>query len=438
MKIIMIAAPNSNSGKTLVSMGIIRALKNRGLDVSAFKTGPDFIDRKYIGVASGKSPGNLDMHLMGKDGIKNALGLNGGSFGVIEGVMGYFDGIYNTYENSSYDISKQLDIPAILVYSPKGEMFSVIPKVKGMVDFSKRRIKGIIFNKTSESIYRLLKEKTEEHIDIKVLGYIPEDSSLNIDNRYLGLIQPEENTEVDVMINKVANLVEKTVDLDSLINIAKEIEVEPFIYSPKTNIKVAIAYDEAFNFYYEENIKILEQICDVEYFSPLKDKNLPSADLVYIGGGYPELFKESLSNNASMLRDIKSYVENGGYLYGEGGGLMYLSDSIDDYPMCKVFEGKAIMTDRLQNFGYVNIEMNKDTILGKAGDSLVGQEFHHSVIETKLETVFKITKPMSNRNSKSGYSYKNTLATYQHINFLGNIEALNYLIERIQKDKERN
>ena len=181
MKGLMIAAPNSNSGKTLVTMGIIRAIKNRGIDVSAFKTGPDFIDREYIAYASGKPGGNLDLHLMGLEGLKNSLYLNRGEFAVIEGVMGYFDGIYNTYKNSSYDISEKLDISAILVYCPSGEMFSAVPKIKGMVDFSKGRIKGIIFNKTSESTYKLLKEIVEEYVDIKVLGYIPKNKKYNIE-----------------------------------------------------------------------------------------------------------------------------------------------------------------------------------------------------------------------------------------------------------------
>ena len=186
MKTIMITAPSSNTGKTVITLGIIRAIKNRGLDVSAFKTGPDFIDRKYIGIASGKRASNLDMHLMGREGLIQSIAMNNGDFGVIEGAMGYFDGIYNTYENSSYDISLQLDIPSILVYSPKGEMFSAIPKIKGMVDFSKGRIKGIVINKTNESMYKLLKEQIEKYINIEVLGYLPIDEDLNIESRHLG------------------------------------------------------------------------------------------------------------------------------------------------------------------------------------------------------------------------------------------------------------
>lgn len=434
MKSVMITAPSSNTGKTVVTLAIIRALKDRGFDVSAFKTGPDFIDRKYIGMASGKSAGNLDMHLMGQDGIWESLAMNNGELSIIEGAMGYFDGIYNTYENSSFDISRELDISSILVYTPKGEMFSAIPKIKGMVDFSNYRIKGIILNKINESMYKLLKEKIEEYIDIEVLGYLPLDDSLKIESRYLGLLQPDENAELEELIHKASVLVEKTIDIDKIIKMSKEIDIKPTIYSPRKNIKVAIAYDDAFNFYYEENLKLLENICTVEYFSPLNDKAIPKADLIYIGGGYPELYAEILSQNIDMINSIKSYVNNGGYLYGESGGLMYLVDSIEDYPMCGIFRGKSIMTERLQRFGYVNIEIIADSILGQIYDKFTGQEFHRSIIETDEEQILNITTPMSDRKWNCGFSYKNVLGIYQHINFIGNKNVLDYLLTRIGKD----
>ena len=434
MKTIMITAPSSNTGKTVVTLGIIRALRNRGLDISAFKTGPDFIDRKYLGAACGKSAGNLDMHLMGNNGIFESLEMNKGDFALIEGAMGYFDGIYNTYENSSFDIARKLDVPSILVYSPKGEMFSAIPKIKGMVDFSKGRIKGIIINKTNESMYGLLKEQIERHINIEVLGYLPLDKELNIESRHLGLVQAEENTEIDSYIDKAAAMVETTIDIDKLIQLAKEVKVKPYIYSKGRDIKVAIAYDGAFNFYYEENIKLLEETCSVEYFSPLKDKKLPKADLVYIGGGYPELHLEELSKNKEMIRSIRNYTEKDGYLFAEAGGLMYLMESIEDYSMCGIFAGKSTMTNKLQKFGYVNILLKENSIIGEVGDTLRGQEFHRSIIESNRAQILHIRKPMSKRRWQCGLTYKNALGIYQHINFLGNKKALDHLLDKIEKD----
>lgn len=429
MKSTMIAAPESNSGKTIVSVAIIRALKNRGIDVSAFKAGPDFIDRRYIELASKKKAGNLDMHMMGEEGIFDALAMNKGEMAIVEGVMGYFDGMHNGYENSSYHISKKLGIGTILVYTPKGEMFTIIPKVKGMVDFSENRIKGIILNKTSKAMYMLLKEQIEKYMDIKVLGYIPYEESMKIDSRSLGLLQPSEIDEIDSGMDNIANLVEETVDIDEIISMCEEIEFKSFEYPAKTNLRIAIAYDKAFNFYYQENINLLENIAKIEYFSPLNDRQAPQADLVYIGGGYPELYKNELSNNKSMINSLRNHGNNGGYIYGEGGGLLYLSNSIDGVPMCKLIDGESIMTDRLQNFGYSNIIMK--------GYTIPAQEFHKSILETNMEKVFTVTKPMSDKSWESGYRYKNVLGVFQHINFLGNKSRFNHLIDKLQDDKEK-
>lgn len=435
MKALMITAASSNSGKTLVTVGIIRALKNRNIDVSPFKSGPDFIDGKYISAASGKNAGNLDMHLMGKKGVKEALYMNPGELAIVEGAMGYFDGIHNTYENSSFHISEELDIPAILVYCPEGEMFSAIPKIKGMVDFSKGRVKGIILNKTDEYIYKLLKEKIEEYTGIEVLGYLPDDDGLFIDSKHLGLVRPDKNSCLTDLIRRAADLTKKNIDLDRIIDIGKEIGIEKFEYPTKRDIKVAIAYDEAFNFYYEENIRLLDKICEIEYFSPIKDKKTPESDLIYIGGGYPELYKKQLSDNHSMISSIKNHVDNNKHLFAEGGGLMYMSEKLEGHPMCSVLEGETFMTDELQNFGYTNMELLENTILGTKGSTITGKEFHRSVLETDMKGVFNITKPKSKKSRKSGYRYKNALCMYQHINFLGNMKTLDYLLGSIELHK---
>lgn len=436
MKTIMITAPSSNTGKTTLTLGIIRAIKNRGLDISAFKTGPDFIDTKYLEVASGKRAGNLDMHLMGKEGIKESLSMNDGEYAVVEGAMGYFDGIYNTFENSSYDISKHLDIPAILVYKPQGEMFSAIPKIKGMVEFSGSKIGGIILNKVTKGIYNMMKEIIEEYTDIKVLGYLPYDVSLEIESRYLGLMQTCENNDLEQLINNAAEAVEKTIDIDTILNMAKDWLYNPYKYQNKRNIKVAIAYDNAFNFYYNENLNLLENICHVEYFSPLRDKKIPDSDLVLIGGGYPELYAKELSENLSMISSIKENAESGKYIVAEAGGFMYLASSIEDYPMCNIFDGKAIMTNNLQRFGYVNMTTNRDTVLGKKGMVITGNEYHRSIIDIENSPVFDIKKPKVKRSWQCGYTYKNVLAYYQHINFLGNMNSLNYLLDVIENQRK--
>lgn len=437
MKTIMITGPSSNSGKTVLTLGIIRAIKNRKINVSAFKTGPDFIDTKYLELASGKRAGNLDMHLMGRQGIFKSLEMNVGEFAIIEGAMGYFDGIHNTFENSSYDISKELKVPSILVYSPKGEMFSAIPKIKGMVEFPGSSIKGLILNKVSKTMYELLKEKIEEYIDIKVLGYLPYNNELNIESRSLGLIGAEEKLNHEELIDKASKAVEETINIDEILQMAKSLNVKPYEYKKRRNIKVAIAYDKAFHFYFNENLKLLENICEVEYFSPLKDPKVPDCDLIYIGGGYPENYLEELFNNKRMIDSIYIEAEKGKHIISEAGGFMYLVSSIENYDMVDIFKGKSTMTNRLQRFGYVDIELKEDTIFGKKGSKIPANEYHKSVIEIEDKSVFNIKKPKSSRTWQCGYKYKNTLVYYQHINFLGNINSFYYLLDNIEKRKER-
>lgn len=437
MKNIMITGPESNSGKTTLTLGLIRAMKNRGLDVSAWKTGPDFVDTKYLGLASRKRAGNLDMHLMGRKDIRRSLEMNKGQLGVIEGAMGYFDGIYNSFENSSYDISRELNIPAILVYTPKGEMFSAIPKIKGMVDFPSSMIKGIILNKTDLSYYGLLKEQIEKYIGIKVLGYLPYKEDLNIGSGSLGLENPKDQETSNIFLDRLAQAVEETVDLDGILKIMASMDIKEYKYPKARNIKIAIAYDQAFNLYFNENLKLLEKTCHVEYFSPIKDKELPECDLVYIGGGYPELYLEELSKNKEILRSIRQAGEDGKYILAESAGFMYLTRSIENYPMVGIFKGQARMTDSLKRFGYVNIEFKEDNILGEKSRIIPGNEYHKSLVEIEDSPIFNIGKPKSKRSWQCGYSYKNTLAYYQHFNFIGNMDLFNELLDRIEYKGKR-
>lgn len=436
MKTIMITAPSSNSGKTLVTLGIIRALKNRNIDISGFKSGGDFIDLKYISKACGKRAGNLDRHLLGDLGIKNSLAMNKGEIGIIEGAMGYFDGIGNGFTNSSYDISCLLDINSILIYTPKGEMFTSVPKIKGMVEFSQNRIKGIILNKVSKNMYLLLKERIEEFIDIKVLGFMEKDKDLGLGDSPLGLALTDTSPKTEELIEKIADKVEKNIDLESILDLCKKIKIPEYSFLNKSNIKVSIAYDKAFNFYYNENLKLLEDSCLIEYFSPLKDKEIPKCDFLYIGGGYPELFKKELTANVNMVKSIKDFIEEGGFAYAEAGGMMYLGKSIDGCPMCGILDVESFIKDSLERFGYINIRLKDNCILGRKGHVLSGNEFHKSISKGKSKNIFSISKVMGHRNWECAYKYKNLLAAYPHVNFLGNMGAFEYLLNSIKENSQ--
>lgn len=432
MKALMITGPNSNSGKTIISLGLIRALKKLGYNISPFKTGPDFVDTKYLSQAANRPAGNLDLYLMGEEGIRQALAMDKGDLALVEGAMGYFDGIHNSYENSSYHISKELDIPAILVYSPKGEMFSAVTKIKGMVDFKGSKIQGVILNKVSKGMYQLLKEQIERHVGVKVLGYLPWIEEAEIKSEILGL----ELSKKEELLDTLADKLSQTIFLKDLINLAQDTEPASLNYPRKRDLKIALAYDKAFCFYYRENIRLLEEICQVKYFSPLYDRSIPEADLIYFGAGYPQLYKNQLTENREMIKNLRERALAGQHILAESAGIIYLAEAIEDVKMAGLIQGKVGLTDRLDRFGYVDIELTEDCLLGKAGHRIKGQEFHKTMLDTGEKEIFKITKPMSKRSWVCGYKYKNILAYFQNINFLGNKKALEHMLNWLEEGRE--
>ncbi|AGT43661.1 cobyrinate a,c-diamide synthase [Treponema pedis] len=421
MKAVMISAPNSNSGKTIISAALLYSLKKRGFDISGFKTGPDQVDRKILETVSGKAAGNIDLFMMGKNGIKHALGFANSEYAIIEGVMGCFDGIGSTSENSSYAAAKELDINIILVYSPSGEMFTMIPKLKGMIDCSEKRICGIILNKISSKMFSLYKKMIEENLNLPVLGFFPNEEKLKIEDSGLGL-----NLNSELQSSEFLNLLDKTVseniDKDKLLSLFKEVKTGNFtIRSLKKQIKTAIALDNAINLYYTENIFLLKSLGCVEYFSPIHDKNLPECNFLYFGSGNIKPFAKALSENKNMLNAVKSFAEKGGYILAEGEAACYLFEEFDGYEMCGIFKGKTESTKTLYNFGYKIIKLEKNCLLGKKGTVLHAAEYHKSKAITNEVHAFKVCKPQPYSEPESffddGYAYKNTLASFQNFNF---------------------
>ncbi len=435
MKTLMLAAPASGSGKTTLTMGLIRALKNSGYDVSCLKTGPDYIDTAFLKMASGNEAGNLDLHLQGREGVKQAFSLASGDCCLVESAMGYFDGLSNTFEASSYDISNILGINTVLIYTPKGEMFTAIPKIKGMADFEASKIRAVILNRVNEDYYRLLREQIEAYTGLVVLGYLPPLEKAELKSRHLGLVQSMEIENLDDRINYIAGFAGKTINLGELLNLMSEVTGSPFPCLPHTGLKVAVARDKAFSFYYRENLKLFEDSCYVQYFSPLHDRELPACDLLYLGGGYPEVFREELALNKGMCEQVKAFADQGGCIYAECGGMLYLNQDIDGCRMCGVFPGESTLTGKLQRFGYINITLLEDCLLGKRDDKITAHEFHKSTCPSTGKEVFKISKAKGSKTWFCGYQYKNTLAAYPHINFLGNLKAFKALLEYVQANK---
>ena len=412
-----IGAPNSRSGKTTLTLGIVKAFRNRGIEVQGAKTGPDFVDTAYLSYAAGVLAANFDSHMMGASGICQAAS-SSAEILVVEGVMGYFDGISNSFEGSSYDIARILNIPSIICYSPSGESLTAIIKLKGMIDFSKGRIKGAVFNRVSEKYYKNLKAMLETHTDVKAYGYLPADENISLSEEKLGLsILSDEN--MDNFIDEVAKAVERTVDLDGILKIASEVKAEPFPSFKKSGKKIAVAYDDAFRFLYRDNLRILEVLGDVKKFSPLKDKEVPLSDFLYLPGGLQMSFRKELSENREMLRAIREFSDQGGMIFSEGGGFEYLCKRMGDAKMTGIFPFEIVQTERLNRFGYHQLIFMKDTYLGRKGLSYPSKEYHKTKITGLVEGVAEVYKN-GEAVGTDGFVCKNTFGMENHLHFLHN------------------
>jgi cobyrinic acid a,c-diamide synthase len=411
----LIAAPASGSGKTTVTLGLLRALKNRGYKVQPFKCGPDYIDTQYHNMASGGQSVNLDLFLSSEEHLKHLYAKYASQKDVciVEGVMGLFDG-YDKMKGSCAEIAETLNIPVILVVNAKSSAYSVAPLLYGFKNFySGINLTGVIFNFAgSESHYHFLKQACDD-IGLRSFGYLPKNADVKIPSRHLGLSLDKE-FQLDEFANKAASFIEKYIDLDGLITATRRQAIPaPSEKVIRVNQKIAVASDEAFNFMYHENIDCLKRTGDVTFFSPLKDTRLPEADLVYFPGGYPELFLEQLSENRQLHRSIREYAaERGGKILAECGGMMYLSSSITDkdgreYPMVGIFPQKASMENMKLKLGYRQFRYN--------GFCVRGHEFHYSRTEGDLEGVAQQYTAKNIPVDTKLLRYKNVIAGYTHI-----------------------
>lgn len=421
----LIAAANSNSGKTTVTMGLLRALTNRGIRVKPFKCGPDYIDTMFHEMASGNESVNLDTFMASEDHVK-ALYADYGRHKdccVVEGVMGLFDG-YDKLHGSSAEIAMLLDIPVILVVNAKSVAYSVAPLIYGFKHFDKRvRIAGVIFNMVaSENHYSFLRSACED-AGVECLGYIPRNERLVIPGRHLGLTITAAK-ETEELIALAAQEAEAHIDIDRLLELTKITDsalalgpdAQPdelpfdldFCRRTPPRRTIAIAQDEAFNFTYRANIDVLRRKYRVIPFSPLRDSAIPQCDSLYLPGGYPELFTDELAENVSMRRSIKAYAERGGEIFAECGGFMYLCKDIDGREMCGVFPFRATMEGARLHLGYRT-----------DADGKRGHEFHYShICEETLTDGITVERTQKTAKGKpvdtAVYHYRNVTAGYTH------------------------
>lgn len=420
----LIAAPSSGSGKTTVTLGLLRALKNRNSKVQPFKCGPDYIDTKLHTLVSGTEAINLDLFLSSANHVEQLFAKYATSADVCvtEGVMGLFDG-YDKMKGSAAEIAGLLDIPVIMVVNAKSVAYSVAPLLYGFKNFSdKINVVGVIFNFVgSESHYSFLKDACDD-VGIEALGYLPKNTDVEIPSRYLGLSMDEQE-RIENFADHAATLIEKHIDVDRLLELTQTTKptLKPQPQSLSKNLAIAVAKDEAFNFMYHENIEALRALGNVTFFSPIHDKSLPHADFIYLPGGYPEMYARALSENKEMLLQLKEYADQGGQLLAECGGMMYLCSSIVDehgqeFPMVNIFEQRATMENMKLKLGYRQFEYNNCL--------MKGHEFHYSHIENEQASVAQLYTAKGMQVPTKLLCYKNVIAGYTHLYWAENKNIL--------------
>ncbi len=430
---LVIAAVQSGSGKTTITAGLLAALKKRGLDVQSYKVGPDYIDTGWHTLASGKISHNLDSWLVGEEKLKEIFIETStcADISIIEGVMGLYDGGRGGV-SSTAEISKLINAPVILVIDAKSMGTSAAAVALGFREFDRTiNFAGVILNRLGSDSHKKMIVEALDNLGIKCFGAIKRNDEFILPERHLGLVPTAENKNLDA-IKKICAAVEEQIDVDALIDLAKKsppLENFPKTLNlkPKTLTKIAVAKDEAFNFYYGESLKELERRgVEIIFFSPLNDEKLPENICgLIIGGGFPEMFAARLEKNKKLRAEIFSAAENGLPIFAECGGFMYLMKNLIDFDgksfeMCGAICGTAIMTNKLQTVGYVEAEILNDCVIGKAGEKIRAHEFHFSKeLETSGEKIFKCKRMRTGKEYFAGVKKKNLVASYLHIHFAG-------------------
>lgn len=494
---IVIAADRSGAGKTTVSCGLLAVLKKRGVKVQSFKCGPDYIDpmfhRRVLGVPSGNLDSFFTDAMKLREIFRARMMERRSELALVEGVMGYYDGLGGVSSRAStWEIADILNAPTILVMDAKGASVSVAALVRGMMQFKEERevqsgIRGLILNRVSPMFYPRLRSVIEEYCPgIEVLGYLPELPELKVPSRNLGLVEPEEIADFQRWTERVATQMEESMDVERLmeiagvdgLNIPQSRGMDECSYMERSDVgaysvtdgkdrsgentwlqgnflgndasvrpvRIAVSEDEAFNFTYEENRALLQQLgAELVPFSPLHDASLP-ADAVglLLSGGYPELYRDALHANASMRASVAEAVKQGLPTIAECGGYMYLLDAIEQVPMCGVLRGDAVRKPRLVRFGYVEAETRRDSVLGPAGTVLRGHEFHRYDCDFNGADC-TLTKPAAghgraatNARSYEGIYLTDSLAAgFPHFYYWSNPAALVHFLDACRMWREK-
>ncbi|MBI5903851.1 MAG: cobyrinate a,c-diamide synthase [Deltaproteobacteria bacterium] len=436
----IVAGTGSGVGKTIVALGVMETLRKRGFTVQPFKSGPDYIDPGHHRALLKRPSYNLDTWMMGVEGVKKTFCEKAEGVSVIEGAMGLFDGRDGgSEEGSAAHLSKVLKLPVLLVVDARKMARSAGAVVRGFETFDPEvDLRWVVFNRVGSPRHsRMLKDSLPRGTKVKVIGCLPMDSALSMPERHLGLVTHGDlkKSRWGRLVKRAAALIEKHVDLAPLAGPAPHGVERKAVASPikragrsRPIVKIAVALDSAFCFYYEENLEMLKSFgAEIEYFSPMRDKSLPEGiGGLYLGGGYPEFHAEALESNSALRDEIRAGAKTGLPIFAECGGLMYLGRSIEvstgeRYSMAGVFPWRARMLRKRQALGYREVTVDRDCPLSKEGGVVRGHEFHYSGISRPpagLKRAFTFFN--GDEDVREGYLYKNTLATYVHLHFSSN------------------
>jgi cobyrinic acid a,c-diamide synthase len=431
---LLIAGVSSGVGKTTLTVGLIRALRRRGLRVAAFKCGPDYLDPTYHSLAAGQPSQNLDGWMMGKQAVLDtfAAATESADIAIIEGVMGLFDGASpSSEEGSSAEIAKWLSAPVLLVADASGMARSIAALARGFADFDPAlRVAGVAANRAgSPSHLELL--RTALAGKPPLLGGLQKRPALAFRERHLGLCTADRQNVPDELLEHWADEVTDGFDLDALIALARSAPALPSAPAPaaasERRCRIGVALDAAFHFYYADNLRRLEQLgAELCYFSPLAARDLPDVDGLYFGGGYPELHAAELAANHDLRAAIRACAATGAPIYAECGGLMYLVDSIrmldgTSHPMLGCLRGEAVLRERLVSLGYVEVETLTPSLLGPAGQRFRGHQFRYSeLLGGSAGDTYRLQRRRGGEAQLEGYRSGNLLASYVHAHWASN------------------
>ena len=452
---LVVGAPRSGEGKTTVALGLMAALRRRGLSVQGYKVGPDYLDTGYQRYAAGPAGRNLDLFMMGEAAVLDAVAGTDADVAVIEGVMGLFDGHRDgVTPTSSADVAARLRAPVVLVLDASRMAASVGAVALGFKDFDPDvHVAGVILNRWNPARSRDAVEAALARAGVEVFGYLPASDDLQLPSRHLGLVVADElGAEVAQVMDGLGDWVEEHVDVARLLETARrapDVPVPAAVTGRPTGAgvaagaappprpddpRIAVAWDAAFAFYYADNLELLRAHgAELVFFSPLDVAALPVCDGLYLGGGYPELHAEALSANEPLRRDIASAVAAGLPTYAECGGLLYLCESLEDleghsWPLVGAVPGRAAMHTRLQGMGYRQGSLATGSLLGPAGAVVRGHEFHYSSCRIDGDGSGRPAYLID--GTPEGYAAGDLFASYIHVHFAGYPRALDHWLER--------